>query len=40
VDLVVHPVAEEDFLITGQLHQGVLVPHKCSQKKASWCQDA
>ncbi len=27
MDLVVHPVAEEDLLITGQSHQGVVYRH-------------
>jgi hypothetical protein len=35
VDLIVHPVAEEQLLITAQFHQGVLVRHKYNCKKGS-----
>ena len=35
VDLVIHPSAEEDFLLTAQIHERVLVQHKYSHKEGS-----
>jgi hypothetical protein len=40
VDLIVHPMAEEQLFLTGQSHPGVRVRHRCSQSRVDACRAA